>query len=584
MNKRVRVGNLLTGKGFIATFIFTVFFQLLTEPVMFELPPLLLLAVLAFSQLGLFISLLGFQTIRARAMSALAAIASGRLSWLQRRFDISAMALAGLVSTLVAQSALNSLGHLPSSDFLGALGGALVTSAVLLPLMAVGLGLNHDFKLVKAEISKTWGQMELLQARDLGPSLQQTEPTFRGVAARVVERLTALRLRDAQDLNDQLHSLIAQTVQPLIRDLAQAPGTRSILQPVKPSHSSLGKGLAAANGLRLVDSPEWAVMPALLLLPFYLELHGWLGGFVYFLVAAGLCFGLSVALKLNLPKLAKLPIWPQRLVAVGFSGLIAISAIATEGILNSPGAFTLAWQLLGLLWLQLLLAEIFSLLEDDYSQRLHAATELRHELAWRLADVNTREWFVRKLFTRNLPGLAKGELASQIFRVQKSSQFNLEKSELESLVTQLEYRTKHLLALPDHVTDIRREIDTAIEAWRAKASIKFGMDFETAARLGQDPVATLATVEVIREVVGMAVHLAKASSVDVLASLAGDRELELRLSCQQDFLKPGEHFDSTVLASPTRFVRDCTLGFDFEPEVARAIIRLRVPIRPSAAN
>lgn len=582
MNRRVRLANLISGRGFVATSLLTVGFQLLTEPKLFGLSWPVTVAVLFFSQLGLYISLLGFQAIRAKSFIAFERILEGRLYWLRHRYDLATMSFAGFVSTLLAQSALNSLGHTASSDLAGALGGALVTHAVLLPMLAIALGLIQHASISRREIDKTWGQIELALTRDLGPSMQPFEPSFRAAAQRVVDKLQATKTRNANDLNERIQQFTSQAIQPIVRDLVSQPGVssrRSLAKPKSPSFIAL---ISEVTGLRLASSPEWAMMPALLLLPFYLEVHGWIFGLLYALLVAGAAFALGLTLRRLVPRLQKLTRWPALAISFGYFALLALFALVLELVAFRGAAFTLVPQLLVLMWAQQVLADIFGAAEAVQEKRDAAGQRLRSELAWLLADVNTREWFVRKLFMRNQPGLAKGELASQIFRLQESGQLSLTDKESESLVTQLEYRIKHLLTLPPHATDLRHDVDAAIESWRAKASIRYTMDFETAARLQQDPVATLALTEVIRELVGMAVHLAKASGVDASAIVISENELELTLNVHQDFLKPDEHFDSQTLASATRFVRECAHRFEYLPERTRAILKVRIPIRAAA--
>lgn len=582
MNRRVRLANLLTGRGFIVTSMFTIFYQLLTEPRLFEVDPLVLVAILFFSQLGLFITLLGLQTARARTFKWLEGLAGGRFYWLHHRFDIGSMTLAGLLATLLAQSALNSLGHTESSDLLGALGGALVTHAALLPLIAIGLGVHRNLVQINAQIAKSWGQLELAIARDQGSNPKPIEPTFRAVAIRVVERLQAVKTRNAQDLNERIQEFIAQAVQPVVRDLVTRPGQSSAPRLTRLQPTGLLQLIRRIDGLDLGKAPEWALMPALLLLPFYLEFQGWLGGLSYFALIAVASYGAAIGLRLTERWLAEMPALSSRLIAAAWLAMPALVAVVLELTVFGGGQYNLILQLLGLLWSLQFAAGLFTALESDIGRLEAAELGLKHQVAWLVADINTREWFVRKLFTRNLPGLAKGELASQIFRLQDANQLSLTPSETDALVTQLEYRIKHLLALPPHATDIRYEVDSAIEAWRPKASIRYTMDFETAAKLEADPVATLALTEVIRELVGMSVHLAKASSVEASALLIGSAEVELTLTVQQDFLKANEHFDSAVLATATRFVREAAHHFDYRAERERAVIRVRVPIRVPA--
>lgn len=580
MNRRVRLANLLTGRGFIATTVFTVCFQLLTEPAILGLSPVIALVILFFSQLGLLISLLGMQAVRNATFKWLEVALGGRLYWLHHRYDLVGMAVAGFVATLLAQSALNSLAHTQSSDLLGAFGGALVTHAVLLPVLAIALGLFTHASQSKREINKTWGQLELSFTRDLGPTMQLTEPTFRAAAQRVVDRLQATKTRNAADLNERIQQFIAQAIQPIVRDLISQPGTSSYRKPSKPKPASLTALFGQLNGLKLASTPEWAMTPALLLLPFYLEFHGWVLGLLYGAIVAAAGFGLAWGLRLLEPRLAQLPKRTALAISLAYSSLLALVAFLLELIIFVDGDYTLAPQLLLLILGQQLLADLFGAADSIQSSRDEAGRSLRAELAWLVADINTREWFVRKLFVRNQPGLAKGELASQIFRLQESNQLSLNQQESDALVTQLEYRIKHLLALPPHATDVRHEVDAAIDSWRAKASIRYTMDFETAARLQQDPIATMALTEVIRELVGMAIHLAKASGVDASVIAVSENELELTLNVHQDFLKPGEHFDSQLLSSATRFVKECAHHFEYLPERARAILKVRVPIRP----
>ena len=581
MKRRVRLANLLTVQGFIATTILTVCFQVLTEPALFGVGLTLSFAILFFSQLGLYISLLGWQTLRAKSLNWLESFSGGALRALRHSYDLIGMSVSGFVATLLAQSALNSLSHTQSSDLAGALGGSLVTHAVILPLLSVALGLIHQATQTNGEINKIWGQRELAISRDLGTNQQPVEPTFRSVAQRVVDRLQATKTRNESDLNERIQQFIAQSIQPVVRDLVSTPGASTYPVLGRPQRPTMTALLAELKGLKLSQTPAWAAMPALLLLPFYLELHGWLWGTLYFALVAGVSIGLAVGLRLFSARLQSLPGWVALAVSLAYFGVAAVVALLLELTVFTQGGYTLVPQLLGLLWVQQLLADLFGAADAQMASREETAKTMRAELAWFLADINTREWFVRKLFTRNLPGLAKGELASQIFRLQEANQLTLTKEQGDALVTQLEYRIKHLLALPPHATDVRHEVDVAIEGWRAKASIRYTMDFETAARLQQDPVATLALTEVVRELVGMGVHLAKASGVDASALVFNDRELELTLNVHQDFLKPEEHFVSDMLASATRFVRECAHHFEYLPERTRAILKVRIPIRPT---
>ena len=584
MSERVKLTYLLSGRGFLITGALTVGYQLLTEPQLLRVDFWLALLVLFFSQLGLAISLVGFQMIRTRLPGFLevnlrlgARLTSKLMHW----YDLIAMGLSGLLATALAQVSLEAFTHLQSSDFAGAMGGSLLTYGALLPVVAALLGVYTRYRDVGRDVSKHWGQIELTRTRDGINEFQELDPSFRSVAATVVKRLQELQTRAQQDLNQRIQEFISQAVQPVIRDLLAQPGVNKARVFTKPLPASFLTLLKRNSVWQRAHAIEWLFFPGLLVLPFALEFYGWLSGVTFVMATTLWLIGLNFLLPWVMNLVNSIGNrWLRELVGYLYFGSVALVAMLVQWLfVPEAGSLTLAVLLLS--WLMVWGGGLLVQLEEDQASYAASSSQLLKDLAWYVADLNTREWFLRKLFARNLPGLAKGELASQLFRLQESNRLQAATPENESLITQLEYRIKHLIALPAHATDVRHELNEIMDAWRAKTSIKFSMDFESAAKFEHEPVAAMATVEVMRELISMAVHLAKASSVESTVTVVSPHEFELRIVAKQDFLKQNEAFDSSSLNKATRFVRECAHSFDYQAERDRAILLVRIPCRVS---
>lgn len=552
MNRRVRLANLLSGRGFVATAAFTLIFQLITEPAVLSLSPVLALVVLAFSQLGLYISLLGLQAFRRRAFRGLEQFAAGRVSWLRRRYDIFGMSLAGLIATLLAQSALNSLGHTAASDLLGALGGALVTHAVILPVLAIGLAHEKHHRQSLSELNRVWGQLELVMSRDLGPTMEPIEATLDAVASRVSDRLRSVKARSKSELSEITHQLALQSLQTVVRDLLSTETQATKVFSNRPQRIKLAKLLRAVDPWQLAKSPEWATMPALLLWPFYLELHGWLLGSLYFAVVALMSYVIARGMQSLEPRSLGLKREARFILAFACFAPLAAMATVVELSIRTQSAYTLAPQLLALIWIQQALAGIFAAAESEET-RLDASIQgVKADLAWLMADVNTREWFVRKLFTRNQPTFAAGELVDQLAKA---------------------------IALPPRATNLRHAVADALKASAAKASIDLSVTDDATNRIQRDPVATAAIAEVVRELALVALQLTKATEISTELLLPTQREVELILRVHQDGLGAQDHFDSEKLATPPRFLRECAYAYEYQADRTRAMLRVRIPIQ-----
>lgn len=584
MSERVKLTYLLSGRGFLITGAFTVGYQLLTEPQLLQVDFWLALLVLFFSQLGLSISLVGFQMIRTRLPALLGLklrLGAKPLAQLMHWYDLIAMALSGLLATALAQVSLEAFAHRETSDLAGALGGSLLSYGALLPVIATLLGVYARYREVGRDVAKHWGQMELTRARDGVSWSQVQDPTFRAVAATVVRRLQELQTRAQQDLNQRIQEFISQAVQPVIRDLLAQPGVDNARVFSRPVPANLPTLLRQNTVWQRAHAMEWLFFPGLLVLPFALEFYGWLSGVTFVLAITFWLIGLNFLL----PRVKNLVdsignLWLRELVGYLYFGSVALIAMLVQSLLM-PGAGSMTLAVLLLSWLMVWGGGLFVQLEEDQASYAARSSQLLQDLAWYVADVNTREWFLRKIFARNLPGLAKGEFASQLYRLQESNRLQSATPENESLTTQLEYRIKHLVALPVRATDVRHEFNEVTDAWRAKTSIKYSMDFEVAAKFEHEPVAAMAIVEAMRELVSMAVHLAKASGVEILVTLASPHEIELKIIVKQDFLRTDEVFDSSSLNKATRFLRDCAHYFDYRSERDRAIVLIRIPCRSS---